>query len=71
MGHDEALAEDVGAFEMQQAGVVTAVAQRTDGSRVDLAGTGRVEMGAGDVFVIETPGGGGFGEAGVKREAAE
>jgi 5-oxoprolinase (ATP-hydrolysing) len=45
--------------------------QRTDGSRVELAGTGRVEMGAGDVFVIETPGGGAFGEAGVKREAAE
>jgi 5-oxoprolinase (ATP-hydrolysing) len=44
---------------------------RKDGSRIDLAGTGRVEMQAGDVFVIETPGGGGFGRAGESREAAE
>jgi len=28
-------------------------------------------MGAGDVFVIETPGGGGFGKTDVRREAAE
>jgi 5-oxoprolinase (ATP-hydrolysing) len=45
--------------------------QRADGSRVELAGTGRAEMAAGDVFVIETPGGGGFGDAGTKRAAAE
>jgi len=45
--------------------------QRADGSRVELAGTGRVEMAPGDVFVIETPGGGGFGDAGAKRAAAE
>jgi 5-oxoprolinase (ATP-hydrolysing) len=32
-----------------------------DGSRVDLDGTGSIEMQAGDVFVIETPGGGGYG----------
>jgi 5-oxoprolinase (ATP-hydrolysing) len=44
---------------------------RKDGTRLDLAGTGRVEMVAGDVFVIETPGGGGFGRAGESREAAE
>jgi 5-oxoprolinase (ATP-hydrolysing) len=44
---------------------------RKDGTRVDLAGTGRVEMAAGDVFVIDTPGGGGFGRAGESREAAE
>jgi 5-oxoprolinase (ATP-hydrolysing) len=44
---------------------------RKDGNRIDLAGTGRVEMQAGDVFVIETPGGGGFGRAGESREAAE
>jgi 5-oxoprolinase (ATP-hydrolysing) len=44
---------------------------RTDGSRLDLAGTGRAEMNPGDVFVIETPGGGGFGAAGTRREAAE
>ncbi|MFM9843142.1 MAG: hydantoinase B/oxoprolinase family protein [Dongiaceae bacterium] len=44
---------------------------RRDGTRIDLAGTGRVEMAEGDVFVIETPGGGGFGRAGESREAAE
>ncbi|MEN8219886.1 MAG: hydantoinase B/oxoprolinase family protein [Pseudomonadota bacterium] len=35
--------------------------QRVDGTKEDLAGTGSVEMQAGDVFVIETPGGGGYG----------
>ena len=35
--------------------------QRHDGSREDLAGTATVDMEAGDTFVIETPGGGGFG----------
>ncbi|MEL6397474.1 MAG: hydantoinase B/oxoprolinase family protein [Cyanobacteria bacterium J06626_4] len=35
--------------------------QRHDGSREDLAGTATVDMAAGDTFVIETPGGGGFG----------
>ncbi len=35
--------------------------ERVDGSRVDFGATHKVEMGAGDVFVIETPGGGGFG----------
>jgi 5-oxoprolinase (ATP-hydrolysing) len=35
--------------------------ERTDGTRVELAATGRVEVGPGDVFVIETPGGGGCG----------
>jgi 5-oxoprolinase (ATP-hydrolysing) len=34
---------------------------RADGSRVELGPTERIEMGAGDVFVIETPGGGGYG----------
>ncbi|RTZ44408.1 5-oxoprolinase [Candidimonas sp. SYP-B2681] len=34
---------------------------RTDGSRVELGSTGSADMQAGDVFVIETPGGGGFG----------
>jgi 5-oxoprolinase (ATP-hydrolysing) len=29
----------------------------------ELSGTDRVEMAEGDVFVIETPGGGGFGES--------
>ena len=35
--------------------------ERADG-RVELLGhIGQVDMGAGDVFVIETPGGGGYG----------
>lgn len=34
---------------------------RKDGNRLDLGATGSAEMQAGDVFVIETPGGGGFG----------
>ena len=37
--------------------------ERTDGSVVRLKGADQAEMGAGDVFVIETPGGGGYGEA--------
>jgi 5-oxoprolinase (ATP-hydrolysing) len=36
--------------------------ERADGSVVTLGSTAAVEMGAGDVFVIETPGGGGFGK---------
>ena len=36
---------------------------RTDGSREDLGGQGQTEMAVGDVFVIETPGGGGYGAA--------
>jgi 5-oxoprolinase (ATP-hydrolysing) len=35
--------------------------QRTDGSVTQLAGSDQTEMKAGDVFVIETPGGGGYG----------
>ncbi|MDB5952038.1 MAG: 5-oxoprolinase [Massilia sp.] len=35
--------------------------ERFDGSVEQLAHIGKVEMGAGDVFVIETPGGGGYG----------
>jgi 5-oxoprolinase (ATP-hydrolysing) len=34
---------------------------RTDGSRTELGPTDRTEMAAGDVFVVETPGGGGYG----------
>ncbi|MDH5577519.1 MAG: hydantoinase B/oxoprolinase family protein [Betaproteobacteria bacterium] len=34
---------------------------RADGSRVALGPTDRTEMAAGDVFVVETPGGGGYG----------
>ncbi|NEO03615.1 MAG: hydantoinase B/oxoprolinase family protein, partial [Moorea sp. SIO3I7] len=35
--------------------------ERKDGTLEELGSTGVVEMNAGDVFVIETPGGGGFG----------
>jgi len=35
--------------------------ERIDGTREDFGATCEVEMQAGDVFVIETPGGGGFG----------
>jgi 5-oxoprolinase (ATP-hydrolysing) len=36
---------------------------RADGSIEDLAATASVQMDAGDLFIIETPGGGGFGQA--------
>ena len=35
--------------------------QRSDGRSEPLGGNDRAELGAGDVFVMETPGGGGFG----------
>ncbi|MEG3436310.1 hydantoinase B/oxoprolinase family protein [Pannus brasiliensis CCIBt3594] len=38
--------------------------ERADGTVENLGATARVEMNAGDVFVIETPGGGGFGSEG-------
>jgi 5-oxoprolinase (ATP-hydrolysing) len=37
---------------------------RTDGSVEMLSATASAEVGPGDRFVIETPGGGGFGRAG-------
>jgi 5-oxoprolinase (ATP-hydrolysing) len=37
--------------------------ERADGAREALSGTDSAEMRPGDVFVIETPGGGGFGPA--------
>lgn len=37
--------------------------ERADGGIEPLGHIGQVEMAAGDVFVIETPGGGGYGEA--------
>jgi 5-oxoprolinase (ATP-hydrolysing) len=36
--------------------------ERVDGSKVVLAETGQVDVTPGDVFIIETPGGGGFGK---------
>jgi 5-oxoprolinase (ATP-hydrolysing) len=38
--------------------------ERADGSVVELAGADSVEVGEGDVLVVETPGGGGFGVPG-------
>jgi 5-oxoprolinase (ATP-hydrolysing) len=35
--------------------------ERADGRVVDLPSTAKAELGPGDVFVIETPGGGGYG----------
>jgi 5-oxoprolinase (ATP-hydrolysing) len=43
--------------------------ERVNGSREEFGATCRVEMAAGDVFVIQTPGGGGFGA--VVREALQ
>ena len=44
---------------------------RADGTVVALGGTDTTEVGPGDVFVIETPGGGGFGAPGQAKQAAE
>jgi 5-oxoprolinase (ATP-hydrolysing) len=38
--------------------------ERADGSLTRLAGCDRAELGPGDVFVLETPGGGGYGRSG-------
>ena len=35
--------------------------ERADGTREDFGATFEVQMQAGDVFVVQTPGGGGFG----------
>jgi 5-oxoprolinase (ATP-hydrolysing) len=45
--------------------------ERADGRREDFGGTHAVEMQPGDVFVVETPGGGGYGNAEAARRAAE
>jgi 5-oxoprolinase (ATP-hydrolysing) len=37
--------------------------ERTHGERIELSYSDEIDMQAGDVFVIQTPGGGGFGEA--------
>ncbi len=42
-------------------GLGSATVERADGSVEPLGSTAKVDMKAGDVFVIETPGGGGFG----------
>ncbi len=43
--------------------------ERADGTREEFGATCAVEMRAGDVFVIETPGGGGYGAPEVSRGA--
>jgi 5-oxoprolinase (ATP-hydrolysing) len=45
--------------------------ERGDGSRVELSGRCSIAMAPGDVFVIQTPSGGGYGAAAARREAAE
>ncbi len=53
-------------FGMQGGGVGAVGAnwvERVDGSRIDLSYSDECEMNTGDVFVLETPGGGGFGVA--------
>ena len=44
--------------------------QRADGSTTELRGTDRAEMAVGDVFVIETPGGAGFGASAKSKNKA-
>jgi 5-oxoprolinase (ATP-hydrolysing) len=38
--------------------------ERADGSTVELAGADSIDVHPGDVLVVETPGGGGYGEIG-------
>ena len=45
--------------------------ERTDGSKHEMAGADAAVMHPGDVFVLETPGGGGYGRAAVRQQAAE
>jgi 5-oxoprolinase (ATP-hydrolysing) len=45
--------------------------ERTDGSKEEFGATHAVPVNPGDVFVIATPGGGGFGRAAAREEAAE
>jgi len=43
--------------------------ERADGSVVELQGTDKIDMRSGDCFIIETPGGGGFGQPAVPKAA--
>jgi 5-oxoprolinase (ATP-hydrolysing) len=45
--------------------------QRADGTVAALKGTDMTEMHPGDTFIIETPGGGGYGPPNTARQAAE
>jgi 5-oxoprolinase (ATP-hydrolysing) len=44
--------------------------ERTDGTREPMGGTDKKELGAGDVLVVQTPTGGGYGVAAGRREPA-
>ncbi len=44
---------------------------RADGRVEELGGIASIPMAPGDIFVIETPGGGGYGRASERKEAAE
>ncbi|KAF0223588.1 MAG: 5-oxoprolinase [Rhodospirillaceae bacterium] len=44
--------------------------ERADGSVQDLPGTAQIQVEAGDVLVVETPGGGGFNPVPVKKSLA-
>ena len=43
--------------------------ERADGSEVELGGTDKIDMQPGDCFIIETPGGGGFGTPAMPKAA--
>jgi 5-oxoprolinase (ATP-hydrolysing) len=43
--------------------------ERVDGSVVELKGTDKIDMRPGDCFIIETPGGGGFGTPAMPKAA--
>jgi len=45
--------------------------QRADGAVVELSGMAKIDMNPGDAFVVETPGGGGYGTPQAQRQAAE
>ncbi len=45
--------------------------ERADGDRHEMTGTDKAEIGIGDIFVIETPGGGGYGAPSTVKKAAE
>ena len=45
--------------------------QRSDGNLQELRGSDTAEVFPGDMFVVETPGGGGFGDATAMTRAAE
>jgi 5-oxoprolinase (ATP-hydrolysing) len=43
--------------------------ERRGGCRLELSGTDKAQMAPGDTFVIETPGGGGYGSAAPEEKA--